>query len=163
MEIFKDAGAYQVLKYDVTNIYEAFNRAKSRAAEKLLEAAMEGIVDEIINNLTEEAAEKITELSLKFEDLDPTEVVDFFVWKSSAQVESAKDFILRMGLEGCIDEDVVSQVRVYPGDFYIEIIDKEGLGVVHSLTLENASWIEPEITLDAMELELFKYAQGEGG
>ncbi len=161
MIIFKDETAHDNLSKDLELITTAFAAVTTRLAEKQLTDVIEAVEQEMACNLTVEAALKMEDLCNRHPDSGIDGMISFLVFQNAAKVESTKDFVTRTGIE--LDEDVVVQVRVYPDDFYIEVYDKEGLGLTHSLTLENQSWSEPETSLEAMELELFSFATVAGG
>jgi hypothetical protein len=157
MIIFKDEALHQNLKADLKITETAFGMTKTRIAEKLYGQLIEAISQEIACNLTVEAALEIEKIANRHPDSDIDDLIDFFVWKTSAKFEPVKDFILRTGIGG-IDEDEVAQLRVYPGDFYIECRDM-GVSFKYSLNLlDGRSWSEPETSLEAMELELYNFA-----
>lgn len=157
MEIFKDELAHSNICADLVHVYTCFNEVKTRLAEKTLDTLLEGLSEEMHLNLTEEAAPKAQALMEQNPDSDFEGVVELLVFKNSAKIESAKDFVTRTTIP--VDEDVVAQVRVYKDDLYIEV----GSDGRHCLTLENYSWIEPDTSLDTMELELFNYAKISNG
>jgi len=156
MDIFKDVTVHTNLVNDIKHIHTCANECTTRLSEKTLDALVEQLNEEMFNNLTEEGATALANLSNSHPDSDIEWLLDFLAFKNSAKIEATKDFILRTGTE--VDEDVVSQVRVYPGDFYIEVLDN-GVAVVHQLILENSCWIEPETSLEEMELELYNFSQ----
>ena len=161
MEIFKDALAHSRISADLKHVHAAFRECQTRLAEKALTDVIDALDQEMSCNLTLEAAVKMEDLCNRNPDSDVEGMINFLVFQNAAKLESVKDFVTRTGIE--VDEDNVAQVRVYPDDFYIEVIDVNGLGIYHTLTLENQSWSEPETSLEAMELELFSFSQVAGG
>lgn len=155
MEIFRDGqdvDGFEMMKADLKVLTEAFKQIKTRTVEKSLEGCMENISDDIYMSLTVEAATEIERINEKHPDSDAIDLIDFLIWKNQVKIESAKEFVLRT--DECVDENVVAQVRVYPGDYFIEIMD-DGR---HALNIENRGWSEPDTSLDDMELELYNFA-----
>lgn len=161
MEIFKDAAAYEGLKTDLKHVYTCLQEVKTRMAEKTLDNLIERICEEMMLNLTDEAGLKLQKMFERHPDSDIAGMVDFLVFKTNVKLESAKDFVTRTGIE--VDEDTVSQVRVYRDDFYIEVLDGGEYPDIHQLVIENQCWIEPETSLEEMELHLFNFATIVGG
>lgn len=155
MIIFKNKQFHTKVLSDISRLLE-FNDLETHTGQKGVVELCESLYNELYCNLTVDAATEVERLSSLHPDSDVEDLIKFLVFKETAQVISAKEFALK-GYD--IDEDVVSQVRVYEGDFYIEI-DGDGR---HSLTLENSSWSEPETSLETMELELFSFSRVAGG
>lgn len=144
---------FENLKKDYKAFTSISDQLVTRLAEKTWDNLAERFYDEISECFTDEWLEANSEVLDNVPSAGSVEaffeVVDFHDFKNSViqhQTKWATD-------DGIEVSDGCQSLLVYNGRFFIEVLE-DGRRM---LTLENQCWIEPETSLEVMELELYRF------